>query len=49
MESTIMTHLVDKHVVERANTVLLLSLIGGGLAACAIGAMIYDISYWLAD
>jgi len=49
MESTIMAHLVDKHVVERANTVLLLSLIGGGLAACAIGAMIYDISYWLAD
>ena len=42
-------HLVDKQVVERANTVLLLSFIGGGLAACAIGAMIYDICYWLAD
>jgi len=49
MQSVIMTHLVDKHVVERANTVLLLSFIGGGLAACAIGAMIYDICYWLAD
>jgi hypothetical protein len=37
MQSVIMTHLVDKHVVARAN------------AACAIGAMIYDICYWLAD
>lgn len=45
----IMTHLVDKHMVERANTVLLMSLIGGGLAACAIAAMIYDISFWFAD
>jgi hypothetical protein len=43
-----MSHLVDKHVVERANTVLLLGLIGGGLGACVIGAMIYDIGYWLA-
>jgi len=33
MQSVIMTHLVDKHVVARANSVLLQSFIGGGLAA----------------
>ena len=42
-----MSHLVDIHVVQRANTVLLLSMVWAGLAACAIGAMVYDISYWL--
>jgi hypothetical protein len=42
-----MAHLVDKHTVERANAVLLLSTVWGALAACAIGAMIYDISFWL--
>ena len=42
-----MAHLVDKHFVQRANTAVLLSILWGGLAACAIGAMIYDIAYWL--
>jgi hypothetical protein len=43
-----MSHHVDIHTLQRANTVLLLSMVWAGLAACAIGAMIYDISHWLA-
>jgi len=42
-----MAHLVDKQFVQRANTAVLLSILWGGLAACAIGAMVYDIAYWL--
>ena len=41
-----MAHLVDKDLVQRANTAVLLSILWGALAACAIGAMIYDIAYW---
>jgi hypothetical protein len=41
-----MAHLVDKEFVERANAVVLLSLLWGAFAACAFGALIYDISYW---
>jgi hypothetical protein len=44
----IMSHLIDKHFVERANAVLLLSVLWGALAACVIGALVYDIGYWLA-
>ena len=44
-----MSHLVDIHTLQRANTVLLLSLLWAGLATCAIGAMVYDISRWLSD
>ena len=40
-----MAHLVDKHFVERANRVLLLSILWGALAACVIGALAYDIIY----
>jgi hypothetical protein len=42
-----MAHLVDRGFVERANTVLLLGILWGGLAACVIGALVYDIAYWL--
>jgi hypothetical protein len=42
-----MAHLVDKHLLERANTVLLLGILWGGLAACALGAMVYDVALWL--
>ncbi len=44
-----MAHLLDKHVLERANSLLLLSLLWGGLAACVIAATVYDISLWLSD
>jgi hypothetical protein len=40
-----MAHLVDKDFVERANRVLLLSILWGALAACVIGALAYDIVY----
>ena len=42
-----MAHLVDRECVERANTVLLLGILWGGLAVCVIGALAYDIGYWL--
>jgi hypothetical protein len=43
----IMTHLVDKEFVERANTVLLLGILWTGFAVCVLGALAYDIIYWL--
>ena len=33
----------DKHTLARLNSVILLSLIGSGMAACAIGAVVYDL------
>ena len=42
-----MAHLVDKHFVERANRVLLLGIVWSAIAACVIGALAYDIAYWL--
>jgi hypothetical protein len=41
----IIAHLADKSFVERANTVLLLGILGGGLAACVLGALSSDIAY----
>ncbi len=38
-----MAHLVEKQTFFRANTALLLTTVGGGLAACAFGAAIYDL------
>jgi hypothetical protein len=43
------SHLVDKHLIARANTVLLLSMLWGGFAACALGAMVYDLTHWLSN
>ncbi len=43
------THLVDKQLVQRANTVLLLAMLWAGFAACALGATIYDLTHWLSD
>jgi hypothetical protein len=45
----VMVHFVSKRLLERANRALLLSLVCGGLAACAFGAMIFDVSRWFAD
>jgi hypothetical protein len=42
-----MAHLVDKDFVQRANTVVLLGILWGALAACVVGALAYDIAYWL--
>jgi hypothetical protein len=42
-------HLADKvhfdgHTLARINSAIIFGLIGGGLLACAIGALVYDIS-----
>ena len=43
-------HLVDKETLGRVNTAIVLGLVGGGWAACAIGALVYDVgslfSFW---
>jgi predicted tellurium resistance membrane protein TerC len=39
----IMAHLIEKQAFLRANAAFLLTFVGGGLAACAIGAVVYDI------
>lgn len=38
-----MTHLVEKETLLRANSALLLALVGGGLVASALGAVVFDI------
>jgi hypothetical protein len=34
---------IDKQKIDRVESVVLLSLIGGGLALCVLGAAVYDI------
>ena len=41
-----MAHLIDKPLVERANTTLLLGILWAALAICVLGALAYDIRYW---
>jgi hypothetical protein len=43
-----MAHLMEKETLLRANSALMLALIGGGLVACALGAVIFDIGRVLA-
>jgi hypothetical protein len=33
---------VDKQIIERVESAVLLSLIGGGLIVCVLGASVYD-------
>lgn len=33
----------DKHTFARVNTAILLGLIGGGLAVCVLGALLFDL------
>jgi len=40
-------HLVDRDLVQRANRAVLLGLLWSGFAACAIGALAYDIALWM--
>ena len=35
--------MIEKQVLLRANTAVLLTLVWGGLAACAFGAAIFDL------
>ena len=45
--SLAMAPLIDRNLVERANTALLLAILWGALATCVLGALAYDIAYWL--
>ena len=44
-----MAHPVEKQLIERANSALLLGLVCGGLAICAFGAIAFDLSRWFID
>jgi hypothetical protein len=43
-----MAHLVDKQLLARANSALLLAFVCGGLAICAFGAVAIDLGRWFA-
>jgi hypothetical protein len=45
-ETKAMAHRIEKHTLQRANAAVLLTLLWGGLAACAVGALVYDITRW---
>ena len=36
-------HFVDRYMLARVNTAIMLGLVGGGLAACVLGAVVYDV------
>ena len=42
----LMMHLVEKEKLRRANAAFLKTAVCGGLAACALGAAIYDFGRW---
>lgn len=42
-KATAMTHLVEKQTLMRANTAVMLTLVWGGLAVCALGAVVFDV------
>jgi len=41
-----MVHVLDKEMLLRVHRALLVGVIGSGLAACALGALVYDIGRW---
>ena len=40
---------LDSHTLERINSAVIFGLIGGGLFACVLGALVYDISRAVSD
>jgi len=42
-----MAHLLDRHALQRANTILMLGMLWSGLAACVLAALAYDFTLWL--
>jgi hypothetical protein len=38
-----MAHLIEKQALLRANSAMILTLIGGGLSLCALGAVVFDV------
>jgi|tagenome__1003787_1003787.scaffolds.fasta_scaffold20914519_2 hypothetical protein len=43
----VMAHLLDRHALQRANTILMLGMLWSGLAACVLAALAYDFTLWL--
>ena len=43
LQVTAMAHLIEKETLLRANSAMMLTLVGGGLIVCAIGAVVFDI------
>ena len=43
-----LAHLIDRKAIARANMAVVLGVVWGGLAVCAIGAAGYDFRHWLA-
>jgi hypothetical protein len=39
-------HFVDRQSLDRVNSFIMLALIGSGLAACVIGAALFDFGRW---
>jgi len=44
-----MAHPVARRLLARANAALLLGLVCGGLAICAVAAAAFDVGHWLAE
>jgi hypothetical protein len=44
-----MIHPINTHRLQQANAALLVGTLWAGLAACVIGATVYDISRWLSQ
>ena len=42
----VMGHLVDRHLLQRTNTILMLGMVWGALAICALGALAFDVALW---
>ena len=42
-----MAHLLERKLVQRANTALVLGILWTALATCVLGALAYDIGFWL--
>jgi hypothetical protein len=40
-----MVRFVDKHLIQRANSALLLTFVGGGVVTCAIAAAVVDVGH----
>jgi len=45
---SIVSQFLDKTIVERTSTMLLLGILWSSLAICILGALSYDIIYWFA-
>ena len=40
------THFFDRRVLARLNTAVVFGPVLGGLAACMLGAIVYDVGRW---